>query len=153
LNQLCDHALLLTFVQEAPRVTRGIVDDALTDLRQLPLHWNESLGLADEFDAAAAAVESESENIDAWDEQMDKSESAIWINQNQITEAAAAFEIGGDDGIEPILAEAPALPTIEALPTESWSAVTATEPIAAPSGDGETVSIMLQDTAGGVRVF
>ena len=40
LNQLCDHALLLAFVQEQPRVTREIVDEALAALRQLPLRWN-----------------------------------------------------------------------------------------------------------------
>ena len=40
LNQLCDHSLLLTYVQEQPRVTAEIVEEALYDLRQLPLHWN-----------------------------------------------------------------------------------------------------------------
>ncbi len=40
LNQLCDHAMLLTCVQEQSRVTNEIVDEALGALRQLPLHWN-----------------------------------------------------------------------------------------------------------------
>lgn len=40
LNQLCDHALLLAFVVEAPQVGRKQVEEALSDLKQLPLHWN-----------------------------------------------------------------------------------------------------------------
>lgn len=40
LNQLCDHVLLLTYVQEQPQVTEEAVEEALCDLRQLPLRWN-----------------------------------------------------------------------------------------------------------------
>jgi type II secretory pathway predicted ATPase ExeA len=40
LSQLCDHALLLAFVVEVPQVTRRHVEEALIDLKQLPLHWN-----------------------------------------------------------------------------------------------------------------
>jgi type II secretory pathway predicted ATPase ExeA len=43
LNQLCDHVLLLTHVQEQPRVTGDAVCEALEDLKQLPLHWNTPL--------------------------------------------------------------------------------------------------------------
>lgn len=43
INQLCDHALLLAFVAEQKPVTGETVREALQDLRQLPLHWNESL--------------------------------------------------------------------------------------------------------------
>lgn len=43
LNQLCDHALLLAYVQEQPRVTREVVDEALLAVRQLPLRWNTSI--------------------------------------------------------------------------------------------------------------
>jgi type II secretory pathway predicted ATPase ExeA len=40
LNQLGDHVLLLAYVQELPRVTEEAVDEALRDLKQLPLNWN-----------------------------------------------------------------------------------------------------------------
>lgn len=40
INQLCDHALLLTFVQEKPQVLPETVAEALRDLKQLPQHWN-----------------------------------------------------------------------------------------------------------------
>jgi type II secretory pathway predicted ATPase ExeA len=40
LNQLCDHVLLLSYVQEQPRVSETAVSEALVDLRQLPQNWN-----------------------------------------------------------------------------------------------------------------
>ncbi len=40
LNQLGDHVLLLAYVQELPQVTEEAVDEALRDLKQLPLNWN-----------------------------------------------------------------------------------------------------------------
>ncbi len=42
LNQLCDHALLLAYVAEQQPVSPAIIREALQDLRQLPLHWNET---------------------------------------------------------------------------------------------------------------
>ncbi|MEK6260777.1 MAG: AAA family ATPase [Planctomycetota bacterium] len=42
LNQLCDHALLLAYVAEQQPVPAELIREALQDLRQLPLHWNES---------------------------------------------------------------------------------------------------------------
>jgi type II secretory pathway predicted ATPase ExeA len=42
INQLADHSLLLAFVAEQSPVKEEIVLEALNDLRQLPLHWNES---------------------------------------------------------------------------------------------------------------
>jgi len=41
INQLADHTLLLGFVAEQRPVTAALVREALSDLRQLPLHWNE----------------------------------------------------------------------------------------------------------------
>lgn len=43
INQLCDHALLLGYVAEQKPITADTIREALKDLRQLPLHWNESL--------------------------------------------------------------------------------------------------------------
>ena len=40
INQLCDHALMLACVQDQQQVTEAMVDDALLDLKQLPLQWN-----------------------------------------------------------------------------------------------------------------
>ena len=40
INQLCDHSLLLAFMSDNPFVDEATVREALTDLKQLPLHWN-----------------------------------------------------------------------------------------------------------------
>lgn len=47
INQLCDHALLLAYVAEEKPVSADTIREALQDLRQLPLHWNEGLLTAD----------------------------------------------------------------------------------------------------------
>lgn len=41
LNQLADHSLLLAFAADEKPVTEKTVRDALDDLKQLPLHWND----------------------------------------------------------------------------------------------------------------
>lgn len=41
INQLADHTLLLAFVAEQHPAGEELVREALSDLRQLPLHWNE----------------------------------------------------------------------------------------------------------------
>lgn len=46
INQLCDHSLLLAYVAEAQPVGVSFVEDALADLKQLPLHWNNPLPAA-----------------------------------------------------------------------------------------------------------
>ena len=43
INQLCDHAMLLAYVAEQQPVPPAIIREALQDLRQLPLHWNETV--------------------------------------------------------------------------------------------------------------
>ena len=78
LNQLCDHALLLAFVVESPQVTRKQVEEALSDLKQLPLHWN--MQGVSTGDADTAAGESPSERVEA---------------PEPLTNAAA-FEVGAE---------------------------------------------------------
>jgi len=51
LNQLCDHVLLLTYVQEQSLVTEEAVNEALLDLKQLPLHWNTPVAADSPLDA------------------------------------------------------------------------------------------------------
>lgn len=41
LNQLCDHSLLLAFASDQKPVSESTVREALEDLKQLPLHWND----------------------------------------------------------------------------------------------------------------
>ena len=46
LNQICDHSLMLAYVQDSQVVNESIAREAFTDLQQLPLHWNDPLPAA-----------------------------------------------------------------------------------------------------------
>ena len=61
INQLADHTLLLAFVADQRPAGEELVREALGDLRQLPLHWNEpspSRSLADHSELVFEAIES-----------------------------------------------------------------------------------------------
>ena len=57
INQLADHTLLLAFVAEQRPVREELVREALNDLRQLPLHWNEPTGSRVSVDTWQPTVE------------------------------------------------------------------------------------------------
>lgn len=67
LNQLSDHSLLLAFASDQKPVTEDTVREALEDLKQLPLHWNdvsdgtEVVGYVEDEDEG----EETAENVDA----------------------------------------------------------------------------------------
>ncbi len=101
LNQLCDHALLLTFVQEQSCVTAEIVAEALHDLRQLPLHWNTpvsgDLAVTSRHDAVGEEIELD---VDSCDEEDIDEVSPIVIDEIRRPSFSAdtvCFEVGGDD--------------------------------------------------------
>lgn len=50
ISQLADHALLIGYAEEQLPVSQGTVQNALIDLRELPLHWNEPLSLSEPAD-------------------------------------------------------------------------------------------------------
>lgn len=73
LNQLSDHSLLLAFASDQKPVTEDTVREALEDLKQLPLHWNdvsdgtEIVGYVedeDEDEESSEAFDGESEDAD-----------------------------------------------------------------------------------------
>lgn len=64
INQLCDHALLLAYVAEQQPVSVELVREALQDLRQLPLHWNEA-PLRDPSSREAVTFETSLETVEA----------------------------------------------------------------------------------------
>ncbi|WP_197997575.1 ExeA family protein [Gimesia panareensis] len=43
LNQICDHSLMLAYMQDVQEVDEAIAREAFSDLQQLPLHWNDPL--------------------------------------------------------------------------------------------------------------
>lgn len=50
LNQICDHSLMLAYLQDSPVVNEPIAREAFTDLQQLPLHWNDPLPASSPLD-------------------------------------------------------------------------------------------------------
>jgi len=92
LNQLCDHVLLLTYVQELPRVTAEAVDEALLDLKQLPLHWNTSVAADSPLDALDSPSALENDDSD------DRLEFSVAAMDEQCegpgAGESACFEIG-----------------------------------------------------------
>lgn len=96
LNQLADHSLLLAFVQDLKVVTPEVVTDALNDLKQLPLHWN---------DAVTSSVELEDGfGVDLDEDEPEESgmEQPLDVAQQPMNsfEPTVAFEIGGESLIE-----------------------------------------------------
>jgi len=70
LNQLCDHSLLLGYLTSEKPVSDQIVREALEDLKQLPLAWNEPLRrpspLAELRSSARPEPSHAPANEDAW---------------------------------------------------------------------------------------
>lgn len=83
INQLCDHSLLLAYVAEQTPVEVDTIREALLDLRQLPLHWNESI--------LTERVPSES-SFEAADSNRHQGESVHGI----ATKGVQSFEFGAD---------------------------------------------------------
>lgn len=110
LNQLCDHSLLLAFASDQKPVSESTVREALEDLKQLPLHWNdvsdgtEVVGYVDGEDEEDGAAE----EFDAQptDESIDpKIEAALAklasgsVTESPSADAADGFAAdNGDDG-------------------------------------------------------
>jgi type II secretory pathway predicted ATPase ExeA len=113
LNQLCDHSLLLGYLASQKPVSDQTVREALDDLKQLPLAWNEPLRRPNPLDELRAAIRPEPSrppaNEDAWivmadDEiveplSMDETEAVEFGHSVETDgdsfEAGDSFEIGG----------------------------------------------------------
>ncbi|WP_339908623.1 ExeA family protein [Symmachiella dynata] len=89
LNQLCDHTLLLAFVSNQPCADAELVDEALEDLRQLPLHWNERKHIAGPLDALKKKSTDLAEFADA-DEDVEPFDFEAFSNDGM-----ESIEIGG----------------------------------------------------------
>jgi type II secretory pathway predicted ATPase ExeA len=98
LNQLCDHALLLAYVAESPVVGRKQVDEALGDLKQLPLHWNP--GVVEDADALLAPAATTSSIAEAHSPTVDEHWSAE-PRVEAITQAETFNETGTTANVTP----------------------------------------------------
>lgn len=99
LNQLCDHSLLLAFARDESQVTAEIVDEALLDLRQLPLHWNTPVAAESPLDPlhkSQAIDDCDVELLDEADE-TDLESEGLLPNVNARNAETVCIEIGGDD--------------------------------------------------------
>jgi type II secretory pathway predicted ATPase ExeA len=134
LNQLGDHVLLLAYVQELPRVTEEAVDEALRDLKQLPLNWNTPVTA----DAPGAVLEEsdafhDGDVVD--DARIAPAEGADAAFHEENAERAC-FEIGGpavaDDSedAESLADYSYLLPASQARPTSAASSVAMSEMLA-----------------------
>ena len=75
LNQLCDHSLLLAFASDQKPVTEDTVREALEDLKQLPLHWND---VSDGTEVVGYVEDEGEESADNFD--VDSEESSIDVD-------------------------------------------------------------------------
>lgn len=114
LNQLCDHSLLLAYVAEQKPVDEDIVREALDDLKQLPLHWNDvaasyapdeesSLENDDQGAAADASIElaCDDRSVQECAPIAEPSENAEFAEIGALS-GGASFEVGAtDDGEAP----------------------------------------------------
>lgn len=84
LNQLADHCLLLAFASDEQPVGRQTVLDALEDLKQLPLHWNDVSG---------------GESVVGWqdDEQSELPSSELEVAEADVTDAPPHVAMPGEE--------------------------------------------------------
>ncbi|HEY4263505.1 MAG TPA: AAA family ATPase [Schlesneria sp.] len=109
INQLCDHSLLLAYVAEQKPVTAATIREALKDLRQLPLHWNESL-LADQSDNPTDStfdaiddhqqIENSSELVQSFEFGADLPPTNSIVESDEPTDESASEEIGDQPHVD-----------------------------------------------------
>lgn len=97
LNHLADHSLLLAYVTEQRPVTAEVVREALHDLKQLPLHWNDPIGGGEIYRGLSQPVMEDSA-VDLWPrtEQRvaEEAHSADSWERTELGQETAAIEIG-----------------------------------------------------------
>lgn len=110
LNHLADHALLLAYVTERRPVSVEIVREALDDLKQLPLHWNDPVNGGEIYRGLSQRPPMEDSAVDLWpqreESQTDETTPADSWNEAPLAGSSAAIEIGGD--LDEVAIEVPA---------------------------------------------
>lgn len=100
LNRLADHALLLAYVTECRPISVELVRQALDDLKQLPLQWNDPVSGGTIYRGLSQHPPIEDSAVELWSQRTDAAESpssnaATWLAADQHEAASAAIEIGG----------------------------------------------------------
>ena len=102
LNQLCDHSLLCAFVIEQIPVQATTARDALDDLKQLPLQWNEPIELEprtdDDQTSESQVIDLDiDEETDYQDELSLLAQGEFDVNSNADRQASDPIERSEDD--------------------------------------------------------
>ena len=100
LNHLADHALLLAYVTERRPVSAEVVREALDDLKQLPLHWNDPISGGEIYRGLSQQPAMEDSAVDLWPQheqavKEETHETSSW-NESAFGGSSAAIEIGGE---------------------------------------------------------
>ncbi|MFM9962361.1 MAG: ExeA family protein [Planctomycetaceae bacterium] len=100
LNHLADHSLLLAYVTERRPVSAEVVREALNDLKQLPLHWNDPLSGGEIYRGLSQRPPMEDSAVDLWPPREPSADNSLpasnsW-DQSAFNGASAAIEIGGE---------------------------------------------------------
>ena len=100
LNHLADHALLLAYVIERRPVSAEIVRDALDDLKQLPLHWNDPISGGEIYRGVSQRPAMEDSAVDLWPQreqavEEEPHEANSW-DDAAFGGSSTAIEIGGE---------------------------------------------------------
>ncbi len=106
LNHLADHALLLAYVTERRPVSAEIVREALDDLKQLPLHWNDPISGGEIYRGLSQRPAMEDSAVDLWPQHEQAVEEApretnSW-DESTFGGSSAAIEIGGELDESPV---------------------------------------------------
>ncbi len=158
LNQLADQSLLRASLDQQKPVTRDHVLAALEDLKQLPLHWNEPVTLADPVEQlqreAARAHQKETADREhefhrVTNERFQTADTDP-VHDHETSShgepAAAAFEVGAgiesepdaDDHDAPVVTRQPSVSEAAEAPLARRTENTATELPGEVTGVGET---------------
>ena len=128
LNHLADHSLLLAFVTERRPVNAEVVREALNDLKQLPLQWNDPISGGEIYRGLSQRPAMEDSAVDLWPpdavqhEELTQPDSS-WTEPG-FGESGSAIEIGGEldeTSDEPLAAEPVAAEQFTCL-KQDWQA-------------------------------
>ncbi len=132
LNHLADHTLLLAYVTERRPVSAEIVREALDDLKQLPLHWNDPISGGEIYRGLSQRPAMEDSAVDLWPQREQAAEDEprethAW-DESAFTGSSTAIEIGGEldePATEPQQQEEIETNQLTCL-KENWQAITRT---------------------------
>lgn len=124
INQLCDHALMLTYVAQGTQVDEETIRQALEDLQQLPLHWNPTAVSTGPLDRLSSQEETDKIELADSQEAEEFAESTFEIggDTEDFESPDAAFEFGADlDEPSQIVTNGPSAWMEEAPVVESFA--------------------------------